>query len=284
MEPWHHLPTPLGYQVPVWWQPAEVPARGAVLVVPALGTPAAVYRRFAGELARAGYAALVLELRGYGQSKLRAGRRRDWGYAEMVTQDLPAALLWLRDQAPGLPLVLAGHSLGGHLALAYAALRPAAAAGVLLLACASPYVGYYTGAMGRRLRLGLQVMPSLISLLGYFPGNRVGFGGREAAGVMRDWLRLAREDRFAPAGLPVDLETRLAAYAGPVLSVSFRDDLLAPPAAVGSINRRLTSARLAKLELGATELGCRAGHFNWTREPAGLTAQLMPWLTGLGKA
>jgi pimeloyl-ACP methyl ester carboxylesterase len=102
---------------------------------------------------------------------------------------------------PRAPVFLAGHSLGGHLALMARSLEPERVAGVVLLTTATPYYGCYHGLTRLQVRLLIASIPMLTAMLGYYPGHRLGFGGREARRLMSDWLVMARENRYAASGM-----------------------------------------------------------------------------------
>ena len=81
-------------------------------------------RTLAPACAAAGLVAYVLELRGHGGSLPRASRGVSWSFDDLVREDAPAALAAVRADAPGLPVVWCGHSLGGLVGLAHQATAP----------------------------------------------------------------------------------------------------------------------------------------------------------------
>src|SRR5471030_925392 len=68
--------------------------------LPAMGVPARHYLPLAEALAAQGVAVVVHEWRGIGSSNRRAGRRCNWGYRELLEDDLPAALSAVRARWP----------------------------------------------------------------------------------------------------------------------------------------------------------------------------------------
>src|SRR5687768_6872989 len=124
-----------------------------LLFLPALGVPAQKYDTFADALAARGIDVVVPDWRGLGTSTWRAGRRCDWGYRELFA-DLDAALASLGDN----PRVFGGHSLGGQFAAMLAARRPAACAGLALVASGVPYPATFP----MRARLGIRLFASLL--------------------------------------------------------------------------------------------------------------------------
>ena len=79
----------------------------------AMGTPSKVYRAFAGTMADHGITVCTPDWRGIGSSSLRASRKTDFGYRQLVEKDAPVLIDALNTRFPGAKLWLGGHSLGG---------------------------------------------------------------------------------------------------------------------------------------------------------------------------
>ena len=253
--------------------------RAAMLVLPALGVTASYYAPLAEALAGLGLEIGVLELRGQGDSPLRASWRVDFGFRELLEEDVPAAVRQLREAAPDVPLLLLGHSLGGHLAAMTAGRESAGEIdGVMLVACSSPWLPGYDRRTRRQLRLLRALVYLSISTLGYYPGHRLGFGGREARTLMRDWLVLMRNNRYRAAGLAEDLDAAVGRYTGPVLAVRMAEDSYAPEAAMEAVLGKFQSALLTREVIDSATLGTRADHFRWIRQPGALVQRITLWL------
>src|SRR6185436_10735679 len=97
-----------------------------------------------------GYRVATVELRGGKQSSVRDVRANNFGYNEILNVDLTSIVPRLRAEAAGQPLFLAGHSLGGQLALLYASRHPSEVDAVVLLAGGSNY--YAAVPAGQRLK------------------------------------------------------------------------------------------------------------------------------------
>lgn len=272
-----------GYQVPLEVFEAIEP-RARLLVLPALGIQAKLYRKLGVALAGAGISVVALEQRGHGSSALRPSRSCDYGFREWLTADIPAALQWLQQLEPRTPVFLAGHSLGGHLALMARALYPERAAGVVLLTTATPYYGCFSDGKRLQVRFLIAIIPPLAATLGYFPGHRLGFGGREARRLMADWLVMARQNRYVARGMQQDLERCVRADDGPVLSIYCDDDELAPLAAIEGVTRRLDNHSVDMFEITSEALGTRADHLSWARQPAVAAQAITDWIARQGVA
>lgn len=276
-ETWQ-LETASGYRVPVTWFAAAGEARASLVLMAALGVGGGFYLKLAAALAGQGLNVALMEQRGHGESTLRPSRRRNWGFAEVLGNDIPATLARVCEQAPGLPVLLMGHSLGGHYAAMYAGLHPDQTDGLIMVATGTPWWKAFRGGTRKQVRKLARLIPVANLLFGYYPGDRIGFGGREARRVMADWRRLALDNRYCPEGLADDPEAGIARYAGPVLAVRFTDDAFAPEAAVAAITGKFGNATLMERVLDAEQLGDRADHFRWVRQATCVTAVVDDWL------
>ena len=238
-----------------------------VLLLPAMGVPAGYYDGFAGLLTDAGFAVAVADLRGTGASTPHADRRSRYGYAELV-DDVGALLAELDADAP----LLIGHSLGGHAAALHLALG-GTGAGLVLIASGTPYSRLYSGRAGAIVR-GIAVTVSATSaMLGYWPGHRMGFGGRQARGLMRDWGYMVRTGRF-PTLSAVDVEARLADVKVPVLGISIADDTYTPAQTLDHFCAKFTGAPVTRHHYTRAESGAPMNHFRWTRASTALVPHI----------
>lgn len=220
----------------------------------------------------------MIEQRGLGASSLRPSRDSTWGFAEVMHDDLPVVLDWVRQQAPDQPLYLIGHSLGGHYATMASGLYADRIDGVVLAACGSPWIEAYDGATRDQIGQLVEAIPVLHEQHGYYPGGQVGFGGDEARGVMDDWRHLARTNRYRLDGDDTSVATRVAAYSGPVLMVRMADDDFAPERAVAAGVARFTARRPDERVLTADDIGGAADHFGWARRPKAVVDVIADWL------
>jgi predicted alpha/beta hydrolase len=249
--------------------------RAVLLWVPALGVAARHYEPLALALAAHGVAVAVHEWRGIGSSNRRASRRSDWGYRELLTDDLPTSLRALRDAVPSVPLYVGGHSLGGQLATVLASTTTLPLAGLALVGSGSPYWRNFKPWVG----LALIAAPLLANLLGWLPGRRIGFGGNEARGVIGDWSRSGRTGRYAGRGIDVDLEAALRAQRAPVLALRLRDDWFGPEASLAFLLGKMPEAPRRSEVLGPDDLaGAPADHFAWMKVPAEVARRLAQWM------
>lgn len=108
--------------VPLWyWGQAVDGARARCLLVHGLGEHSGRYRHVAEILNRCCLTVWALDYRGHGRA---GGPRGHCGAFRELVDDVDRVLTRMQRDAPPLPVILLGHSLGGLIALAYALDHP----------------------------------------------------------------------------------------------------------------------------------------------------------------
>lgn len=259
-----------------WTLLARIPeqARASLLWLPALGVAAKHYLPFADALAARGIAVFLHEWRGNGSSGLRADRGSDWGYRELLLQDVPASEAAIARTTAGIPRLVGGHSLGGQLACCRLAMAPDSAQGLWLVASGSPYWRAFPAPNRLWLPFAYRFLPWLAQVRGSLPGRLIGFGGNEARGVIRDWARSGLTGLYAGDGIDADLEAGLSRVRLPVRALVMADDWLGPATSLRFLLSKLPDSQ-ADIELvDASALATRADHFAWMKKPDAVAAKL----------
>lgn len=260
----------------------DVEGRDAVLCLPAMGVDAAYYEPLAICLAQAGFSVARGELRGHGLSQVRVGRGHDFGYRELVESSVPAMVAAIHQRLSPRRLFVLGHSLGGHMAMLYASLRPADINGFAMVASGTVYYRAWRGLAGLRILVGTQATVFVSSVLGYFPGDRLGFAGREPRRQMLDWAKCARTGRWQVSGSVHDYESLLSRVQCPVLAVSLERDTFAPPSALDFHVEKMPRATVTRTHLDASSAPRESlHHFRWARRPEAVVAQVRAWVDQL---
>lgn len=149
------------------------------------------------QLVAAGAAVLWLDQRGHGQSRPYPADGASWDYDALVA-DVGVAAAYLAERFPGLERAAVGHSLFGHVALAYQAQHAAQASGVgfdrLVLLAANVWLRELEPLAWRwRLkRLSFGLMEAASAPLGYLPVRRLRLGTADESHAylaqMGSWL------------------------------------------------------------------------------------------------
>ena len=236
----------------------------AVVIHAASGVRQEYYGKFAAFLAERGFTALTFDYRGIGRSRpenLRgfAASMRDW-----ATQDAAGALDLLAGEAPGMRVLVVGHSFGGQcLGVIPGNERYAA---LLAVASQSGYWRHWPGLGRAGMWFATHVaLPGLSNMLGYFPAQRLGQGEDLPAGVAREWARWCRHPGYIVGALgaaPQYERLRL-----PVRAVWVADDSFAPFAAVQALLKFYPSSPGEIVEVHPRLVGAqKIGHFGFFRE------------------
>lgn len=242
-----------------WFVPAE--PRGAVLLAPAMATPASFYRPLARWLAESGFLTLTFDYRGTGSS---AALKAETGDILRWAGDAASALESLVEAADGLPISWLGHSLGGQvLPFAHHGLVDRA----FVVASGNGYWRYNTPAVRRRAPLLWHTLaPSAIAATGYFPGRRLRIIGDVPANVMRQWRRWCLSPSYFEVDVP-RVRERVAHVTTPITSVWFTDDELLTAGAIDAMDDLYRGTPVERLRLDPAGLGLeRVGHHGFFRE------------------
>ncbi|GAA3339198.1 alpha/beta fold hydrolase [Amorphoplanes nipponensis] len=249
----------------------------SVVFLPALGVPVAYYRPLFRAWAAAGRHVVGVELRGMPQSPVADLRRDSFGYAHLVRDDLPAVFTGSA-VAGAERIALVGHSLGGQLALLSGAAGTVRPDAVVTLGTGTSSPWARRGRLARAQRAaGVRFVGAVTCSLGYWPGHRLGFAGRQPRTLMADWGYEARHGRYRLRGDRTDYEAALAALAVPTLLVAIAGDRMIPPAAVDHLAGRLPSG------VDRATVDAVPDHFLWARRSPGKVVDLVDgWLTARG--
>lgn len=246
-----------------------------IVMLAAMGVPAKYYDTFAGELVKLGHP--VVRVRWRDEDREFPINNPKYGYADLAEVDAPAAVEWAREEFGEDPVVL-GHSLGGQIAtISHASAKPVAA----LVVIASG-TNYWRGS-GLRWALGVGIVswliaPIIVRIYGYWPGGRLGFGGRQGKGIISDWARLGRTGRFEPDHAKIDHESALREIDVPVLSLTIARDQYVSVGATEQLLKKMPGAAITREHWRPTERG-QSGHFHWVRAAKGPPQLVHSWLS-----
>ncbi|MEL6252753.1 MAG: alpha/beta fold hydrolase, partial [Bacteroidota bacterium] len=255
-----------------------------IIISPAMGVRASYYEVLAKQFADQGFNACTIDYRGTGASSLRASRKVNFGYEDLI-RDLKEVVAKLREEFPSNKMVLLGHSLGGQIGGVALSRYPGMLDGLVLIASCMVYWKGWEDAGSGRVKLVVNLFPIIAKLVGYFPGKQVGFGGREARTVMRDWGINGTKGIYQPTGSTFDYEEALKKFSTPVLAMSLEGDSFAPQNAVGRLVSKLgpDSQNKKYRHISAQEAGMeKLTHFNWAKEPGFFVKTVGEWVEDLG--
>ncbi|MFM7505294.1 MAG: alpha/beta fold hydrolase [Rubrivivax sp.] len=271
-----------GYALTALRYPAQGAARAHLVVAGATGVPQRFYRRFAEHAAAQGIHVLTLDYRGIGLSRPSSLRGFEMDYLDWARLDLPAVV----DAVPedGLPLLMVGHSYGGH---AFGLLPShARVARFATFATGAGWHGWMPPLERLRVLAMWRVLgPVLTRWKGYLPGSLLGLGEDLPLTVYRQWRRWCTFPRYFfddPEMEGERLAERFAAVRTPILALNAIDDHWALPASRDAFMAAYRNASCRCIDLQPKSLGVESiGHMGYFRPAARpLWDDVLAWLQG----
>lgn len=178
---------------------------------------------FAAALARLGWRSIAFDFRGHGESE----RPESWGYDDLVFSDLPAVVEAARDRLGG-PVVVVGHSLGGHVALASQGVGSLGADAVVAIG-ANVWLRELepSGPIWAAKRAMLRAIDALAARRDPFPARALRQGSDdESSRYMRDLARFGLTGAWRSADGRWDYLAALARVSIPVAAIASDGDRL----------------------------------------------------------
>jgi predicted alpha/beta hydrolase len=274
MMPLHHaMPATDGFPLHghVWAHDnaPDAPRPPVVIINPATSVRSRYYHRFANFLHTQGFNVITYDYRGIGGSKPDRMRGFEASWLDWGTKDFEGALQFAHRHFPGHPIQVVAHSVGGFLI----GMAPSNGLIQRVFTMGAQFAHWPDYARHKRLGMYLRwhiVMPTLTALLGYFPGERLGWLEDTPKGVVQDWV--APEARFedsyqsGPRGLSADerqgLVDRFTRLTAPTLALSVTDDPFGTVPAIHRLLRYYTQSPFTHWRIEPAALGRRSiGHF-----------------------
>ncbi|MCK6406477.1 MAG: alpha/beta fold hydrolase [Rhodocyclaceae bacterium] len=240
-------------------------ARGAVLIVPAMGVSQEYYADFANWLALHGYAAITFDYRGMGHSRRGSLRGFEADIFDWAKLDCAAAADALTQRFPDVPLYWVGHSLGGQILAFFP--QHARLAKAITVGSGSGYWLQNTWSLRIYVWwLWYFVVPVVLPLFGYFPGRRLKKVGDLPRGVMAQWQRWCRHPQYSVGVEGEPVREQYAAVTTPIVSLSFTDDEFMSAQNTESLHGFYTNARRTMKRIAPNDVGAKGiGHFGFFR-------------------
>lgn len=246
------------------WRHADAdPARPITVIAPATSVASRYYSRFAAWLHAQDRDVLTFDYRGIGVSRPTSLKGFAAGWLDWGRLDLEAALHYAGLVAPGRPLDVVAHSIGGcciGLAPSNHLIRRVVTVGAQY----AYWRDYAAAERGRMIVKWHVAMPALATLFGYLPAKRLGWMEDTPAGVARDWSRMrARLEDTLGRDIGAAAVTRsFRTLTAPMLAISLADDPHGTNAAVERLLAYFGHSPRTHLHLAPADIGVAAiGHF-----------------------
>ena len=212
--------------------PAALPVGVAVLAHAFMARRSEFHRpggaSFATFLVERGWRVIAFDFRGHGDSRPTAREGGSYCYDDFVSRDLAAVCEFAREQTVGDgPLVVVGHSLGGHAAIAAQGIGVVSADAIVGIAAAPPFLRAHEPSRSRWLvkRAALASMLAIARRVGRLPVRALRLGSDdESLACCEDFDRFARSGRWTSRDGRHDYLAALPRVRVPVLQIVSEGD------------------------------------------------------------
>ncbi|MRH88318.1 alpha/beta fold hydrolase [Nocardia sp. SYP-A9097] len=260
------------------WLPAERADAPVVLILPAMAMKAKTYYALAKALHAQGLSVVTTDLRAQGEARPALGEHTDFGYREMIEIDLPAILTAVEQRFPDTPIHLFGHSLGGQLALLFAAAEPGRVTGVTVIGTGTVFWWAFGPRRWYEALSQIQWIGVKSRIKGFWPGG-VLIPAPMPGGVMIDWSIHSLTSYYRPRGTGRRYNSLLAAMTLPVLAISLSDDVLGPKSNVDFLVSRMPAAGVTQWHIDENSPVEHRDHFMWVKDATAIAAGVAAWIT-----
>lgn len=182
---------------------------------------------FARFLTERGWRVVAFDFRGHGDSGVDGGGRPSPGYDDLVARDMPAVCDFARSQSGRQgPVIVVGHSLGGHVALAAQATGAIRVDAIVALGAAVWLSGLEPSLARWAVKRAMLAAAMAVSRrVGRFPARALHLGSDDVPGwLLEDLERYARSGKWTSSDGGIDYLAALASVQIPVLHVTSEGD------------------------------------------------------------
>jgi predicted alpha/beta hydrolase len=187
-------------------------------------------------LAARGFGVVSFDLRGHGESGPSAREGARYSYDDYVLRDIPALVAFVRESFPKRPVVVVGHSLGAHTALAAAGVFPDKSPDGIVSIAGNMWLPSCEPDTIRRVAktAWLAAFAGFAETWGYFDPRPLRLGTDAVAlPYVRQFWTMWSTNRYGSTDGSIDYREALGRVAIPVFAVSSEaDTLLAHPVSV----------------------------------------------------
>lgn len=250
-----------------------------LILIPAMGVRATFYNKFANNLSSRGFNVITADWRGQGYSSVRASRTMNFGYKEYI-KDIKELIDYANIWFPDTKKIIVGHSLGGQIGSLLASRYSNLLGGLILItSCNVHYKGWKSWA-AKKIYIAAKIFYPISKIIGFFPGNIIGFGGKEARSVMKDWSNNGLSGTYNIVNSNFDYEIALKTLCLPGLSISIENDFLASKKSVENLYKKFNSeSNIKHIHLAANDKNILPlNHFSWTKEPDYFSEIIKKWI------
>lgn len=239
---------------------------GKILVISsATGVLQSFYGRFAAYMAELGFTVFTFDYRGIGESGSDPSQLRETGLdlRSWGSNDQAAMIRYAKSEMPNNELIVLTHSIGGQLFGFNPEFENVDK--LVMVASQSGYWKYFKGIHLPKMWLFWNVLiPLATPLYGYFPAKKLGLFENLPREMVYQWARWGKKPAYM-MHYHEDETYFFRDFTGPLLSLSFPEDIFAPKAAVDWLTNQYASASVTRVHYKPKGLG-QPRHFGFFRQ------------------
>lgn len=247
-----------------------------LIIFPAMGVMASYYKNYATAFTQKGINVVTIDHRGHAHSSVRPSRSVNFGYKEQIEMEYFTIVSKVNEFFPGSKKIVMGHSLGGQMGGMFVSRYSHLVNGFILNASCTVHYKAWGAITGYGLLVFAGLCKLLGKLLGYYPGNRIGFGGKEGKRVISDWYHTARTGNFVAEGSAFNYEKAMSEMKLPVLGFSYEGDSSAPPEALKALLSKFSDSKTEHQHVFHPHK--KYNHYSWVREPEVSVDLVIDWI------
>lgn len=239
--------------------------KAVVIIAPATGVAQYLYDDFAHWLSEQQYAAITFDYDGIGLSVDGHVRYSKSDKLSWAAHDCPAVLDFAEATFPDQRIIWLGHSVGGHM---LGMMENTGRIERAITVAAGTGTWWLNAPPTRRVAwfLWYILVPLLVPVLGYFPGNRLRIMCDLPKGVILQWRRWCLKREYALGAEGPWLQQRFARVAMPITAFAFTDDEMMSMTNINMLHSFFSGTEVEQIVVSPQQVDQRRiGHIGWHR-------------------
>lgn len=241
-------------------------SKGVCIIATATGVAQHLYNDFANWLTEQNYTAVTFDYDGIGQSIDRHVKYSKSDKLSWAKHDCPTVLNFVKQVYPEQKITWIGHSVGAHM-LGF--MEDTNAIDKAITVGAGTGTWWYNAKPTKRAVwfLWYFLVPIVVPLMGYFPGDKLKVMCDLPKGVIMQWRRWCLKEDYA-IGYEGDwLRERFANTKMPITAFAFSDDDMMSMKNITMLHSFFTGSKQSMVKIKPSDVGQkRIGHIGWHKE------------------
>ena len=261
------LPTDAGHDIAAQVFISDQPhIKGVCIIAPATGVAQRLYNDFAFWLNLQGYHVISFDYDGIGQSINGHVKHSKSDKLSWAKYDCAAVINYAKEQFPDLKITWIGHSVGGHM---LGMMDSTEHIDKAITVAAGTGTWWHNAPPTKRIVwfLWYVLAPTLVPIMGYFPGNKLGLLCDLPKGVIMQWRRWCLKEGYAVEYEGDWLKQRFASVKTPITAVTFSDDDMMSLTNIDALHSFFTGSHIERVHVTPQQINKkRIGHIGWHKQ------------------